>query len=102
MAGFGHAHHAPAADDPRQAARNARYGLWLFGLYCVIYAAFVGLNAFSPDVMSTTIAGVNLAVAYGMGLIAAALVLALVYCGLCHGPVAGEARAAGRDEGGRA
>jgi uncharacterized membrane protein (DUF485 family) len=85
MPGFDHVHHAPSEpDDARNVARNARYGLWLFALYFAIYSTFVGLNAFSPETMATTIAGVNLAVAYGMGLIVAALVLALVYCWLCR------------------
>jgi len=85
MPGFDHVYHAPSEhDDAREIARNARYGLWLFSLYFAIYAAFVGLNAFSPDVMSTNIAGVNLAVVYGMGLIGAALLLALLYCWLCR------------------
>jgi uncharacterized membrane protein (DUF485 family) len=86
MAGFGHGSTAPAeAEDPAVAARNSRYGLWLFLVYFVIYAAFVGLNAFTPDVMATRLGGVNLAVVYGMVLIVTALVLALIYCWLCRG-----------------
>lgn len=86
MAGFDH---GPATlsepDDPVVSARNARYGLILFAVYFSFYALFVVLNAFWPDVMSTTVAGVNLAVSYGLGLIAAAIVLALVYSWLCRG-----------------
>jgi uncharacterized membrane protein (DUF485 family) len=103
MAGFGHAPSTGSArENPAIAARNARYGLWLFLVYFAVYAAFVGLNAFSPDVMATTIAGVNLAVVYGMVLIVAALVLALVYCWLCRGGTAMIAGSeAAREEGGR-
>lgn len=95
-------HSSTKRENPADAARNARYGLALFGVYFVVYAGFVGLNAFSPDVMATRIGGVNLAVVYGMGLIVAALVLALVYCWLCRGrrdEVAGRDAASG--EGGR-
>jgi uncharacterized membrane protein (DUF485 family) len=60
--------------------RNARYGLWLFAAYLLIYGGFVGLAAFSPETMEILpLAGVNLAIWYGFGLILAALVLALIY-----------------------
>jgi uncharacterized membrane protein (DUF485 family) len=65
--------------------RNARLGIVLFFIYLVLYAGFVLLAAFAPDVMERTpAAGVNLAVWYGFGLIAAALVLALIYGWLCR------------------
>jgi uncharacterized membrane protein (DUF485 family) len=55
-------------------------GLKLFLIYFVAYAAFVALNAFWPDVMKKpAIAGVNLAIVYGFGLIVGAFVLALLY-----------------------
>jgi uncharacterized membrane protein (DUF485 family) len=61
-------------------SRNARIGLVLFILYTLIYGGFVLLNAFAPDIMETTpLAGVNLAILYGMGLIILALMLAIVY-----------------------
>ena len=72
-------HHAPTI------ARNARYGLWLFALYFALYAGFMGLAAFAPDRMGApALAGVNLAIVYGFGLIIVALVLALVYMGLAR------------------
>jgi adenosylcobinamide amidohydrolase len=55
-------------------------GLKLFALYLAAYGTFVGLNAFWPDVMKKpVIAGVNLAIVYGFGLIVGAFVLALIY-----------------------
>ena len=81
---------APAEAEPvdeRGARRRARLGLVLFAVYFVLYVGFVLLNAFSPDVMEMTpVAGVNLAILYGFFLIAAALVLALVYAWLCRQP----------------
>ena len=66
-------------------ARNARVGLILFGIYLVLYGGFVLLNAFSPTTMEATpIAGVNLAILYGFGLILAAIVLSLIYGFLCR------------------
>lgn len=60
--------------------RFSRFGLALFTVYLVLYGGFVLLNAFAPQIMETTpLAGVNLAILYGFGLIIAAFVLALVY-----------------------
>jgi len=72
-------------DHPEISARNARYGLWLFSAYLVLYGGFMGLSAFAPQLMSKTpFGGVNLAIIYGFGLIVAALVLALIYMVLCR------------------
>ncbi len=73
--------------DPRSAARNARYGAVLFLAYLLLYGGFVAINAFNPEVMATVVlAGVNLAIVYGLGLIVAAFVLALLYGWLCRLP----------------
>ncbi len=65
--------------------RNSRIGLVLFGIYLLLYGGFVFLNAFSPESMEAIpVAGVNLAIVFGFGLILAAFVLALVYGILCR------------------
>jgi uncharacterized membrane protein (DUF485 family) len=52
----------------------------LFYLFLFLYGGFVIVNAFAPSVTETTLpGGVNLAVAFGIGLIAIAVVMALVY-----------------------
>ncbi len=72
-------------DRPEISARNARYGLLLFAVYVILYAGFMGLSAFEPQLMSKTpFGGVNLAIIYGLGLIVAALVLAAIYMVLCR------------------
>jgi hypothetical protein len=50
------------------------------------YAAFVILTAFAADWMQTQIAGVNIAIYSGFGLILGAFLLALVYLWLCRMP----------------
>ena len=73
--------------------RNARIGLALFGVYLLLYGGFVLLNTFAPQVMETPLlADVNAAVLYGFGLIAAAMLLAIVYGAVCRDepPVARE------------
>jgi uncharacterized membrane protein (DUF485 family) len=77
-------------DHPEVISRNARRGLVLFLIYFAMYAAFLLVNVFSPETMARTtislprdrelsLGGPNLAVAGGIGLIFAAIVLALVY-----------------------
>jgi uncharacterized membrane protein (DUF485 family) len=81
-------HHAPTI------ARNARVGLWLFAVYVVLYAGFMVLSAFYPERMrQSAVAGVNLAVAYGFGLIVGAFLLALLYMFLVRGRAADDASA---------
>lgn len=66
---------------------NARLGLVLFAVYLVLYGGFVVLNAFRADMMELTpLAGLNLAILYGFGLIIGALLLSFVYGLLCRNP----------------
>jgi uncharacterized membrane protein (DUF485 family) len=67
-------------------SRNTRLGLVMFAIYLAFYGGFVFLAAFSPETLAKLpFAGVNLAIWYGFGLIAAALVLALIYGWACRG-----------------
>jgi uncharacterized membrane protein (DUF485 family) len=67
-------------DHPEIISRNARIGLWLFAVYVVLYGGFMALNAFYPRQMARApFGGINLAVMYGLVLIAAAFVLAVLY-----------------------
>lgn len=71
-------------DHPHVVSRNARYGLLLFAVYVALYGGFVFLAVFRTPVMGAVMpGGANLAIAYGVALIGAALVLALVYVYLC-------------------
>ena len=72
-------------NDPVIAGRNARRGLALFAVYVLLYGGFIVVCVFRPDVLrDRPTSGVNLAIIYGLGLIGAALVLALVYMRLCR------------------
>lgn len=75
-------------DHPHVVSRNARYGLILFAVYVVLYGGFIYLSVFQTETLGKPIvAGMNLAVVYGFGLIVAALVLSMVYWVLCSKPV---------------
>ena len=73
------------SDSPSpQRQFNTKLGLILFFVYLALYAGFVLINAFAADVMETIVlAGLNLAIVYGFGLILFALLLALIYGLLC-------------------
>jgi uncharacterized membrane protein (DUF485 family) len=59
---------------------TSRLGLVLFWIYVFLYGSFMGLVLVRPDLLSwRPFGGVNLAIASGLGLIAAALILAVVY-----------------------
>jgi uncharacterized membrane protein (DUF485 family) len=66
-------------------AATSRIGLRLFWVYVLLYAGFMALVLFRPDLLALRpFGGVNLAIAYGMGLIAGALILAIVYMAACR------------------
>ena len=73
-----------ADDHPELEALQARSGLWLFAVYFLAYAIFMGWAAFAPKTMSVaTPLGPNAAIIYGFGLIGGAFVIALLYMLLC-------------------
>ena len=99
-------HHGPAQDsgpDPASGYKT-RLGVWMFIIYCVVYAGFVFLNVFTEGQAMQVIvtAGLNLAVVYGVGLIVFALVLALIYNWLCTKKEAKLAGTVAKNEGGGA
>lgn len=83
MAGLQHFPETPPAmEQPHKG--STRLGYLLFLLYLMLYGGFMLLNAFTPSLMeSTPLAGVNLAVLYGLGLIVTAFVLAVLYDWCC-------------------
>ena len=75
---------APSRDLESRTAPAApvasRLGLALFWVYVLLYGGFMALVLARPDLLSLRpFGGVNLAIAAGMGLIAAAFVLAVAY-----------------------
>lgn len=67
------------------AGYKSRLGMRLFCVYASFYLLFVLINLFQPNLMEiVVVAGLNLAVVYGMLLIVAALVLALFYDRACR------------------
>ena len=69
------------ARDHAVERHNARLGLLLFAIYLVGYVAYVLLSAFAPQRLD--------AVPAGMALIGGAIVLSVIYAGLCRNPTGG-------------
>ena len=73
-----------AAHYALHAPRNARNGLILFAIYVVLYGEIIGFNTFTPELMGKDVSGINFAIVYGMFLIVAAFVLAMIYAYTCE------------------
>lgn len=83
--------HGPAVKlgKDNAAAYKTKLGIFMFIAYTLVYSGFVAINAIKPSLMQKIVFGQTLAVVYGFGLLAFALVLAVIYNRLCN---AAEAR----------
>ena len=78
--------HEPAQKVGKDPASDykSKLGVVMFFIYAVIYGGFVAINVVKPILMEKVIlAGLNLAVVYGFGLIIFALILAMIYNTMC-------------------
>ncbi len=67
--------------------RKSIIGIRMTILYSIVYGGFVLLSVFQPTWMGArAVLGLNLAVAYGLGLILIAILFALIYNHLCRVP----------------
>ena len=79
--------HKPASPGAKDHAADykMRLGVMMFIPYSLVYAGFVVINIVRPSLMERVMPlGINLAAAYGFGLIVLALILALIYDKLCN------------------
>ena len=62
------------------AKRKTRLGIWMFVLYTIVYGIFVAIGVANYEAMKIIVFGdLNLAVAYGIGLIVLAIIMGLIY-----------------------
>ncbi len=60
--------------------RKSKIGIRLTIIYSLIYGGFVALSVFFPGSLGNqTVFGLNLAIAYGLGLIIIAIIMAIIY-----------------------
>lgn len=77
--------HGPSTEWGKDNAKKikTKLGVKMFIFYAIVYTGFILINVLSPKLMSTDIGGLNLAIVYGFGLIALALILAFIYNYYC-------------------
>lgn len=64
--------------------QKSKLGVRLFFIYLICYTGFVILGVFQYELLATTVfAGLNLALAYGIGLILFAVILGMIYNYYC-------------------
>lgn len=73
--------HGPATEWKKEKSEGfkTKLGLIMFAVYTVIYFAFIFICVFSPRTMGIDVGSLNMAIAFGFGLIVLAIILALVY-----------------------
>jgi uncharacterized membrane protein (DUF485 family) len=79
--------HEPAGGDNQRdlaSGYKSKLGVQMFIVYALVYAVFVAINLAKPTMMEAVVGfGLNLAIAYGFGLIGLALILAVIYNAMC-------------------
>ncbi|MHB1484239.1 MAG: DUF485 domain-containing protein [Saccharofermentanales bacterium] len=77
--------HGPAVEwkEDRAAKSKSKLGVIMVSIYTVIYAGFVYINVAMPKLMKMDIGSLNLAIVYGIGLIALAIIQAIIYNHIC-------------------
>jgi len=69
--------------EDRSAGKKTKLGVKMFFIYLVVYAGFIFIGVFKPELMGKDVGSLNLAIVYGIGLIIFALVLAVIYNAKC-------------------
>ena len=71
-------------ETDKASSRKASLGVKMFILYTLIYAGFVFIGLSKPELMGQKVlAGQNLAIVYGFGLIVLAVIMGFVYNYFC-------------------
>lgn len=78
--------HQPASDrgTDEAAEKKSKLGVILFFVYTIIYSGFVFIGLTKPELMGLEIiSGQNIAIIYGFGLIALAIIMGFIYNYFC-------------------
>jgi uncharacterized membrane protein (DUF485 family) len=71
-------------ETDKSTSRKAKLGVVLFIVYTLIYSGFVVIGLTKPELMGLKlIGGQNIAIIYGFGLIALAVVMGFIYNYFC-------------------
>lgn len=75
---------AAAIGKDNAAAKKSKLGVTFFIIYTIIYSGFVLIGLTAPELMGLEIiSGQNIAIIYGFGLIALAIVMGFIYNYFC-------------------
>ncbi|MDO9153798.1 MAG: DUF485 domain-containing protein [Paludibacter sp.] len=64
--------------------KKAKLGVIMFFIYTIVYAGFVFIGLSKPELMGLkSLGGLNIAILYGFGLIALAIIMGFIYNYFC-------------------
>lgn len=77
--------HGPATEwkVDKSEGYKAKLGFFMIAVFSIVYAAFILICVISPKTMANSVGSLNVAVAYGFGIIVLAIIQALVYNYFC-------------------
>ena len=77
--------HEPASElkEDKSVGFKTKLGLIMITVYTVVYFTFIIIAVANPQLMAKDIGSLNLAIAYGFGIIILAIIQALIYNFAC-------------------
>jgi uncharacterized membrane protein (DUF485 family) len=83
--GILHMAHGPATKwkEDRSEGYKAKLGFVMIAVFAIVYTIFILICVISPKTMANNIGSLNVAVAYGFGIIVLAIIQALIYNFFC-------------------
>ena len=77
--------HGPSTKwgEDRSEGYKAKLGFVMIAVFAIVYAIFILICVISPKTMANSVGSLNVAVAYGFGIIVLAIIQALIYNYFC-------------------
>ena len=77
--------HGPATKwkEDKSEGYKAKLGFVMIAVFAIVYAIFILICVISPKTMANNVGSLNVAVAYGFGIIVLAIIQALIYNYFC-------------------
>lgn len=77
--------HGPATKwkEDKSEGFKAKFGFVMIAVFAIVYAIFILICVVSPKTMANSVGSLNVAVAFGFGIIVLAIIQALIYNFFC-------------------
>lgn len=77
--------HGPATrwKEDKSEGFKAKFGFVMVAVFAIVYAIFILICVISPKTMANSVGSLNVAVAFGFGIIVLAIIQALIYNFFC-------------------